>query len=123
MRGYTEAEAKWEFQEEKPRASPMTRIMLSIAAVTAVLCLEVSSSQAQYFGDEPWCAVMEIGDGDVAWDCEYRTVEACVPNVLAGNRGFCELNPYLLYAPATVAALQHPKRHARRQAQKHLHQH
>jgi hypothetical protein len=26
-------------------------------------------------------------------DCRYRTVEECVPNVIAGNRGFCNLNP------------------------------
>jgi hypothetical protein len=38
--------------------------------------------------------VISPGTGDVHWDCQYNTVEACVPNVLAGNRGFCELNPY-----------------------------
>jgi hypothetical protein len=44
-------------------------------------------------GDAPWCAVINLGMGDIAWDCRYRTVEQCVPNVIAGNRGFCNLNP------------------------------
>lgn len=43
-------------------------------------------------GDAPWCAVINLGMGDVSWDCRYRTVEECVPNVIAGNRGFCNLN-------------------------------
>ena len=32
------------------------------------------------------------------WDCEYGSIETCRPNVIAGNRGFCQLNPY--YSPA-----------------------
>jgi hypothetical protein len=35
-----------------------------------------------------------IGEGEVYWDCRYPTVEEFVPNVIAGNRGFCNLNPY-----------------------------
>jgi len=27
--------------------------------------------------------------GDVERDCEYGSVAACAPNVVAGNRGFC----------------------------------
>jgi hypothetical protein len=30
----------------------------------------------------------------MVWYCYYKTVEECVPNVLAGNRGFCNVNPY-----------------------------
>jgi hypothetical protein len=72
----------------------MSRLVLAVAIAAAVLCFQATSSHAGYLGDAPWCAVIEIGAGDVEWDCEYRTVEECVPNVLAGNRGFCELNPY-----------------------------
>ena len=72
----------------------MMRLTLLGAAAVAALCLSVSSSQAQYSGTARWCAVVSIGTGGVHWDCQYDTVEACVPNVLAGNRGFCELNPY-----------------------------
>ena len=70
------------------------RVTLSLAAAAAVLCLSASSSEAQYSGTARWCAVVAIGTGNVHWDCYYDNVEACVPNVLAGNRGFCQLNPY-----------------------------
>ena len=43
--------------------------------------------------EAPWCAVVNTGTGNVVWDCSYRSIEACRPNVLAGNRGFCNLNP------------------------------
>jgi hypothetical protein len=76
----------------------MMRITLSFAAAAAALCLSISSSQAQYYGTAPWCAVTAMGTGGVHYDCEYANVEACVPNVLAGNRGFCALNPYFGHA-------------------------
>jgi hypothetical protein len=79
---------------ETPKVETMMRITLSLAAAAAALCLSASSSEAQYFGTARWCAVISIGTGGVHWDCQYNTVEACVPNVLAGNRGFCQLNPY-----------------------------
>ena len=34
-----------------------------------------------------------MGWGDVIEDCSYWSLEACVPNVIAGNRGFCNPNP------------------------------
>jgi len=41
-----------------------------------------------------------MGDGDAQWDCEYRSIEECRPNVLAGNRGWCNPNPYFIsYRP------------------------
>ena len=88
------------------------RLTVAIAAVAAALCLQVSSSQAQYYGDAPWCAVLQIGTGSVTWHCYYRTVEECVPNVLAGNRGSCNLNPYFTASrgPATTARPAHRKR-------------
>jgi hypothetical protein len=30
----------------------------------------------------------------VKWDCTYRSIEECRPNVIAGNRGFCNPSPY-----------------------------
>jgi len=99
----------------------MMRIVLSFAAAAAVLCLQVPSSRAGTYGNAPWCAVMNLGAGEVEWDCEYRSVEECVPNVLAGNRGTCSLNPYWAgsYAPAKVAPLTHPKRHVGRRVRRH----
>jgi hypothetical protein len=44
----------------------------------------------------PWCAVIDKGDGDAYWDCHYSSIEECRPTILAGNRGFCNPNPYWL---------------------------
>jgi len=96
----------------------MMRILLAIGGVAAVLCLEIPSSQA-LVGNAPWCAVIAIGDGEIEWDCEYQTIEQCAPNVVAGNRGFCNLNPYNV--PAAGAPLLHPKHSARHHAHQHSH--
>lgn len=61
-------------------------------------------------GHGAWCAVIEIGAGEGYWDCRYRTVEECVPNVLAGNRGTCTPNPYES-APAAAVPLKRHYRH------------
>ncbi len=59
---------------------------------------ELTSASARhsyaYPPDEaPWCAVISLGRGSEYWDCRYATIEACRPNVLAGNRGVCSTNP------------------------------
>jgi len=71
----------------------MTRIVWAVAAAAALLVLDIASSQAGY-GDAPWCAVINVGTGDMYWDCQYQTFDSCWPNVVAGNRGFCNVNPY-----------------------------
>ena len=82
-----------------------------IAALAAATSFGTSPSQA--FGDAPWCAVINIGAGTVYWDCQYRTVEECVPNVLAGNRGFCNLNPWPGPSQVVPYKYQYQKRYAR----------
>jgi uncharacterized protein DUF3551 len=81
----------------------MTRIVLAVAALAAVLCFASAPSQAGTYGDAPWCAVQNLGMGAVEWDCEYATAAACAPMVTGGNRGFCNRNPYFAeeraYAP------------------------
>jgi hypothetical protein len=70
----------------------MTRLILAtIAALAGVL-----KAQA------PWCAVITIGEDSVYWDCRYSSIEQCRPNVLAGNRGFCNPNPYFAAAHQPV---------------------
>jgi hypothetical protein len=91
----------------------MTRYISWTAAVVAIFCAAIlggaTASRAATVGNAPWCAVINMGDGDVIWDCEYATVEQCVPNVLAGNRGFCNVNPY---GPPMRAATQlTPRKH------------
>lgn len=77
----------------------MTRIALAIAPLTAIVFFTGAPANAQSYGNAPWCAVREIGTGEVQWDCEYSSAAECAPTVVAGNRGFCNLNPYLAYAP------------------------
>jgi hypothetical protein len=78
----------------------MMRIALPIAAFALISCADVSPSFAQTYGHAPWCAVMETGSGSYQRECEYYSVEDCAPNVIAGNRGFCQPNPYYRAAPA-----------------------
>jgi hypothetical protein len=89
----------------------MTRLLVAIAAPAALLCAGVSPGHSQTYGDAPWCAVVSVGTGSVQWDCEYRTVEECVPHVLTGNRGSCNINPYWNgpYPTAQVAPGPHPR--------------
>lgn len=91
----------------------MKQIVWAIAGAAALLCLGMPSSHAGY-GDAPWCAVMNIGTGEMYWDCQYQTFDACVPNVIAGNRGFCNVNP--TYRPAAAAPASH---YVRRHHTKH----
>jgi hypothetical protein len=80
--------------------------------VAAAIGCGVSAAAAGSFGNAPWCAVQNYGAGDVVWDCEYRSVEECQPQVVAGNRGFCNINPS--YVPPAVyrAPVKHRKRHS-----------
>lgn len=78
----------------------MNRIGLAIAPLATILCFFVAiPAKAQTYGNAPWCAVRELGTGEVHWDCEYYSAAECAPTVVAGNRGFCNINPYLAYAP------------------------
>lgn len=65
--------------------------LMTSAILTAFLALPTMAS-AEY-GPAPWCAVISTGNGNVTWDCQYATAAACAPNVIAGNRGFCNPNP------------------------------
>ena len=52
----------------------------------------------------PWCANIDIGTGNVYEDCQYYSFEACQPHVLAGNRGFCNVNPRWVGPPPNQRA-------------------
>ena len=64
--------------------------MLAAAVVAAATAFDLCPAQAYR---APWCAVINMGNGDVHWDCQYGPRGHAVPNVLAGNRGFCNENP------------------------------
>jgi hypothetical protein len=70
-------------------------LMIAAAGVATAMCFGVPESQAGTYGNAPWCAMPNTGTGEGVLYCYYRTVEECVPHVLAGNRGTCGQNPYL----------------------------
>lgn len=86
----------------------MVRIV-RIFAGAAILLFATTPPSWALSGDAPWCAVVDIGFGEMEWDCYYQTIEQCAPNVVAGNRGFCNLNPY--YVPPAIPG--HSKHYAR----------
>jgi len=87
----------------------LAKLTFGVAALAAATSFGTSPSHA--FGNAPWCAVINIGTGTVYWDCQYPTFEACYHfgNILAGNRGFCNLNPST--GPSQVVPYKHSKRH------------
>ncbi|HEX4409609.1 MAG TPA: DUF3551 domain-containing protein [Xanthobacteraceae bacterium] len=80
-----------------------------VAAGACVAMMSFAATPSYAWGDAPWCAVVNTGKG-VVWDCQYQTVEQCVPNVIAGNRGFCNLNPDP--RPTPVAKSHRYRRHS-----------
>jgi hypothetical protein len=64
--------------------------MKALVLAAGAIVLLTSSAQAE--GTAPWCAVISTGFANTVWDCRYRSIEHCRPNVIAGNRGFCVPN-------------------------------
>ena len=83
----------------------MRTILLAVVAIAAAVGFGQQPAVAY---TAPWCAVINMGTGSVYWDCSYGSIEACRPNVLAGNRGWCNPNPYYAYQP--VERRRHRKR-------------
>ena len=75
-------------------AKNLAKLTFGVVALATAMWFGTSSSRA--YGDAPWCAVINTGQGSVYWDCQYPTFGACyyLGNILAGNRGFCNLNPW-----------------------------
>ena len=89
------------------------RLILAMAVLAAITAGGISAAQAAAWRENPWCAVIDYGDGGVTWECNYRTFEECYPNVLAGNKGFCNLNPAAGPQAAPPLAYHKPtRRHA-----------
>ena len=85
------------------------RSTLAAAGIAAAIGFGAPASHAGSFGNAPWCAVQNLGAGDMVWDCEFRSVEECAPHVIAGNRGFCNINPGFV-PPPYAAPIKHRKR-------------
>jgi hypothetical protein len=66
------------------------QFVLIVVAIAAAILFIIRPSGA-YEG--PWCAGTNRGGGTFVCDCSMRTLEQCIPEVIAGNRGFCSPNP------------------------------
>jgi hypothetical protein len=89
-------------------------IRILCATAVAIACMTIDQRPAHAY-EAPWCAVIDFGAGDAYWDCQYRSLEECVPNVLAGNRGFCNENPRFHGAEQPRRQPKHPRRHSHAQ--------
>ena len=74
----------------------MIRTVIVGAAAVILLAFGCDPMKA---AEAPWCAVTNTGL-DMHWDCQYQSAEQCAPAVIAGNRGFCNHNPYFVAQPA-----------------------
>jgi Protein of unknown function (DUF3551) len=92
----------------------MRHRLAAAAIIAGAIALSGPASAYVVRGAEaPWCAIMNMGTGVVHEDCSYASLEACRPNILAGNRGFCNPNP--AYRGAVVVEhRRHHRRHVRR---------
>jgi hypothetical protein len=75
------------------------RSVLMIAAVLGLLGANLEPAFAQFYGPGQWCAVIGAGSENMYWDCQYRSIEECRPHVIAGDRGWCNLNPSFVAGP------------------------
>ncbi len=92
----------------------MRRILWAIAVVVSLVTFNQRPVQAYvpvraYVA--PWCAVISVTDGIAYWDCQYRSIEECRPNVLAGNRGWCNPNPYFFESPGPLGHRRRYRKH------------
>ena len=79
----------------------MARSILLVGA--ALISVSISPLNAEA-SEGRWCAVISRSDGDVHWDCTYRSIEECRPNVIASNgkRSFCNPSPYYVANPTEL---------------------
>jgi hypothetical protein len=94
--------------EEGPRSLRLKMLRMIFAGVALAAVMFALQPAKAY--EAPWCAVTSGGDGDMHWDCQYRSIEECRPNVLAGNRGWCNPSPYFV-APYRPTGHRHYRQH------------
>lgn len=89
----------------------LARLTIAAAGAAAALLGPLPASEAGSYGEAPWCAVQNLGAGDIEWDCEYASQAQCAPQVIAGNRGFCNVNPRWIPPPGAAGAGRRPHHH------------
>jgi hypothetical protein len=87
-------------------------LIAAVFAGAVLLDARPAPAYTNVVSQAPWCAVLNMGTGDAYWDCHYSSIAECRPAVLAGNRGWCNPNPYWVgwNGPADGP----PRRHIRR---------
>ena len=88
--------------------SRVSKLLFVTAALAVTMSAAPAPSRASG-GNAPWCAIIDYGDGGVSRECVYRSFEECYPNVIAGNKGSCNVNPYGS-GPSASAAASHKHR-------------
>jgi hypothetical protein len=83
-------------------------VRMIFAAAVAVVAGGFGLQPAKAY-TAPWCAVINLGTATAYWDCRYGSIEQCQPNVLAGNRGWCNPNPYFVASYQPVERQHHRK--------------
>ena len=65
------------------------RLIVTGAAIVSIYVMNPGFVRAF---EGPWCALLNFGS-DVTEDCQYRSLQECLPAVTGGFRGFCNHNP------------------------------
>ena len=81
------------YYQDQPRVLMMAHTVFAVAMALGYLAFSLPAAGADAAA---WCAVIKGGE---YWDCQYRSLEDCWPNVLGGNRGWCSPNPYVVAMP------------------------
>jgi hypothetical protein len=92
----------------------MNKAIPIMIALTTTALLGSRPAQAQNYYNGPWCGVYEIGSGSAVEKCDYRNLESCVQDIIAGNRGFCRVNGYYQGNPEAYSPRRYKHRHAQR---------
>ena len=77
----------------------MRLMLIATAMAAAIFC---GTGAARAYSEGPWCALENVGGSTVRENCSMRTLEMCVQEVIAGNRGFCNPNPRWQGTPPEV---------------------
>jgi hypothetical protein len=75
------------------RARSKMAVRVSLLVSSVLIAMAGFGPHPAEAREAPWCAVSPMGWGDEIEDCSFWSLEACVPYVIAGNRGFCNQNP------------------------------
>ena len=71
----------------------MRLLSLGLALAAAIAVASCAAAGSGRIPEGPYCALTDMGFGNVTENCYMRSLDACRSEVIAGNRGFCRPNP------------------------------